>query len=47
MNLENVKMLELAAAHLGDLLGEVVFVGGATVEFMDYRRGGTGISTHR
>lgn len=32
MNLENVRMLELAAEHLGDLLDEVVFVGGATVE---------------
>jgi ASC-1-like (ASCH) protein len=32
MNLENIRMLELAAEHLGDLLGEVVFVGGATVE---------------
>jgi hypothetical protein len=32
VNLENVGMLELAADHLGDLLPEVVFVGGATVE---------------
>lgn len=32
MNLENIRMLELAAEHLGDLLDEVVFVGGATVE---------------
>lgn len=32
MNLENVRMLELAAEHLGELLEEVVFVGGATVE---------------
>lgn len=32
MNFENVRMLELAAEHLGDLLDEVVFVGGATVE---------------
>jgi Nucleotidyl transferase AbiEii toxin, Type IV TA system len=32
MNLENVGLLELAAKHLGDLLSEVVFVGGATVE---------------
>src|SRR5665811_2121614 len=32
MNLENVRMLELATEHLGDLLAEVVFVGGATVE---------------
>ena len=32
MNLENVRMLELAAEHLGDLLDEAVFVGGATVE---------------
>jgi hypothetical protein len=32
MNLANVRMLELAAEHLGDLLNEVVFVGGATVE---------------
>lgn len=32
MNLENIRMLELAAGHLGDLLDEVVFVGGATVE---------------
>ncbi len=32
MNLENVRMLELAAEHLGELLDEVVFVGGATVE---------------
>lgn len=28
----NIEMLELAAEHLGDLLPEVVFVGGATVE---------------
>jgi hypothetical protein len=32
MNLENTAMLELAVEHLGDLLKEVVFVGGATVE---------------
>jgi Nucleotidyl transferase AbiEii toxin, Type IV TA system len=32
MNLENVGLLELAASHLGDLLPELVFVGGATVE---------------
>lgn len=32
MNLENIRMLELAAEHLGALLDEVVFVGGATVE---------------
>lgn len=32
MNLANVRMLELAAEHLGALLGEVVFVGGATIE---------------
>lgn len=32
MNLENVRMLELAVEHLGELLDEVVFVGGATVE---------------
>jgi hypothetical protein len=32
MNLENIRMLELAAEHLGELLEEVVFVGGATVE---------------
>lgn len=32
MNLENVRMLELAAEHLSGLLAEVVFVGGATVE---------------
>jgi Nucleotidyl transferase AbiEii toxin, Type IV TA system len=32
MNRENVEMLELAARHLGNLLDEVVFVGGATVE---------------
>ncbi len=32
MNLENIRMLELAAKHLGHLLAEVVFVGGATVE---------------
>jgi hypothetical protein len=32
MNPENLLMLELACEHLGDLLGEVVFVGGATVE---------------
>jgi hypothetical protein len=30
MSLENIRMLELAAEHLGDLLDEVVFVGGAT-----------------
>jgi hypothetical protein len=28
----NVELVELAAASLGDLLGQVVFVGGATVE---------------
>jgi hypothetical protein len=32
VNLENIGMLELAAGHLSDLLPEVVFVGGATVE---------------
>lgn len=32
MNLENVRMLELAVEQLGELLKEVVFVGGATVE---------------
>lgn len=32
MNLENIRMLELAVEHLGGLLDEVVFVGGATVE---------------
>lgn len=32
MNLENIRMLELAAQHLDCLLAEVVFVGGATVE---------------
>lgn len=32
MNKANVEMLELAAERLSDLLGEVVFVGGATVE---------------
>lgn len=32
MNAENVRMLELASAHLGHLRDEVVFVGGATVE---------------
>jgi hypothetical protein len=32
VNIENVRMLELAAEHLGELLDEVVFVGGATVE---------------
>ena len=32
MNLENIRMLELAAEQLGNLLSEVVFVGGATVE---------------
>jgi Nucleotidyl transferase AbiEii toxin, Type IV TA system len=32
MNLDNLRLLELAAEHLGSLLGEVVFVGGATVE---------------
>jgi hypothetical protein len=32
MNPENLKMLEQAVEHLGSLLGEVVFVGGATVE---------------
>ena len=31
MNLENIRMLELAAEQLGELLEEV-FVGGATVE---------------
>ena len=28
----NVELLELAAAALSDLLAEVVFVGGATIE---------------
>lgn len=32
MNLENLKMLEQAIEHLEQLLDEVVFVGGATVE---------------
>ena len=32
MNLENLRMLERAIEHLGPLLDEVVFVGGATVE---------------
>lgn len=32
MNVENQRMLEAAADHLGPLLDEVVFVGGATVE---------------
>jgi hypothetical protein len=32
MNLQNLKMLEMAADHLGSLLEEVVFLGGATVE---------------
>jgi hypothetical protein len=32
VNLENIRMLELAAEQLGELLDEVVFVGGATVE---------------
>jgi hypothetical protein len=32
MNVENQRMLEAAAGHLGSLLDEVVFVGGATVE---------------
>jgi Nucleotidyl transferase AbiEii toxin, Type IV TA system len=32
MNVENIRMLELAAEHLDSLVGEVVFVGGATVE---------------
>lgn len=32
MNFENIRMLELAAEHLGELLEEVAFVGGATVE---------------
>ena len=32
MNRENIQMLELAAKQLGELLEEVVFVGGATVE---------------
>lgn len=32
MNIENLNMLELAVEHLGALLNEVVFVGGATVE---------------
>jgi len=31
MNSANIAMLEVAAAALGDLLNEVVFVGGATV----------------
>ncbi len=32
MNSENLLMLELTHEHLGELAGEVVFVGGATVE---------------
>jgi hypothetical protein len=32
MNSENIGLLELAVDRLGELLGEVVFVGGATVE---------------
>jgi hypothetical protein len=32
MNIENQRMLEAAAGHLGPLLDDVVFVGGATVE---------------
>lgn len=32
MNLQNQRMLEAAADHLGPLLDEVAFVGGATVE---------------
>lgn len=32
MNEANLRMLELACEHLGDLRDEVVFVGGATVE---------------
>jgi hypothetical protein len=32
MNYENTALLESAAEHLGELLDEVVFVGGATVE---------------
>jgi hypothetical protein len=32
VNLQNLKMLEMAADHLGPLLEEVVFLGGATVE---------------
>jgi len=32
MNLENIGMLESAAEYLADLLAEIVFVGGATVE---------------
>ena len=32
MNPENLLMLEATCGHLGDLLEEVVFVGGATVE---------------
>jgi hypothetical protein len=32
VNFQNLKMLETAADHLGPLLAEVVFLGGATVE---------------
>jgi hypothetical protein len=32
MNADNAALLESAAEHLGELLGEVAFVGGATVE---------------
>jgi hypothetical protein len=32
VNVENLRMLELAAERLGDLLHEVVFLGGVTVE---------------
>lgn len=32
MNQENLAMLERALEHLGELAGDVVFVGGATVD---------------
>ena len=35
MNEDNLRNLETVASGLGEILGQVVFVGGATVEFYD------------
>lgn len=38
MNLQNLRMLGLAAEHLDPMLDEVVFVGGATVQRVRFLR---------
>ena len=40
----NIGLLELAASALGDLLDEVVFVGGATIELWITDAAGGGLS---